>query len=98
MSGMVDPDRVTRPIPVMAMFCLASAALAEPVALPDTRVEHLVSKRNGVAYRLHIAVPPDFESRAVRYPVVVMLDADYSFPVAHSITTHLRERSDLPDL
>lgn len=85
-------------IPVTAMFGLALAARAEPVALPDTRVEHLMSKRNGVAYRLHVAVPPDFDSRTVRYPVVVMLDADYSFPVAHSITTHLRERSDLPDL
>ena len=83
---------------ILAAMVLAAAARAEQVALPDTRVEHLVSKRNGVAYRLHIAVPPDFESRTVSYPLLILLDADYSFPLAHSITTHLRERSDLPDL
>jgi predicted alpha/beta superfamily hydrolase len=81
-----------------ALLLAAQRAHAEPVALPDTRVEHLTSTTNGVTYRLLVSVPPDFDARDVEYPLVLLLDADYSFPVAHSIATHLRERSDLPDL
>lgn len=70
----------------------------EPVVLPDARVERLVAKSNGVAYRLQLGFPPGFEARPGRLPVVLLLDADYSFPVAHAIAVHLRERGDLPDL
>jgi predicted alpha/beta superfamily hydrolase len=76
----------------------AASAPPEPVALPDTAVERLVARANGVAYRLLVAAPPGHAGRDGEIQAVLLLDADYAFPVAFSISTHLRERSDLPDL
>lgn len=70
-----------------------------PVALPDTRVESLHSAINGIDYTLYIGLPPGFRDDGDEaHPLLVLLDADYSFPVAHGIVTHLRDRNDLPDL
>lgn len=82
---------------LLALLCLAAPARAEPVALPDTRVAHLVS-RGGIAYRLWLSVPPKLVERGKPAELVLLLDADYAFPVAHAVATHLRERRDLPDV
>lgn len=82
----------------MLIALLLAASGVPPVSLPDTRVEHLASTKTGLSYRLHVSVPPDFAQREVRYPLVLLLDADYSFPIAYAVASHLRERSDLPDL
>ena len=67
------------------LIALLLAAVAPAVSLPDTRVEHLASRKTEISYRLHVSVPPDFEQRDARYPVVLLLDADYSFPIAHAV-------------
>lgn len=86
---------------VLIALLLGPPALAapapEPVTLPGTRVAHLVS-RGGIAYRLWLSVPPQLEQRGGPAELVLLLDADYAFPVAHAVATHLRERRDLPDV
>jgi predicted alpha/beta superfamily hydrolase len=78
---------------------IAEAASPPPVALPDTRVETLHSAINGIDYILRIGLPPEFRDDGdSEHPLLVLLDADYSFPIAQSIVTHLRERGDLPQL
>lgn len=82
------------------------AAHPTPVAftLPDTRIESLHSTANGIDYKLYVALPPGFDAGGgadrndSNYPLLVLLDADYSFPIAHAIAAHLRERNDLPAL
>jgi uncharacterized protein len=70
-----------------------------PVVLPDTRVERLHSRINGIDYTLYIGLPPAFRDDGDEaHPLLILLDADYSFPIAHGIVTHLRDRNDLPDL
>lgn len=70
-----------------------------PVTLTGTRVETLSSAINGVEYRLDIGLPASFQENGTSaYPLLVLLDADYSFPIARSIVTHLSDRGDLPEL
>ena len=81
-----------------AALLLPVAARAEPVSLPDTEVVHLVSKVNGVDYKLFVGAPPGHAAGSGEIQAVLLLDADYSFPIAQAVATHLRERRDLPDL
>ena len=81
---------------------------ARPFALERSEVRSLSSKTTGVAYKLYISLPHSYDGDAFashrtlkrkdRYPVVYLLDADYSFLVARSITDHLAERNDLPEV
>lgn len=88
----------------MLLACLAFAfapgasAAQESVALPDT-AQSLLRGNNGVDYKLYIGLPPGHTAnRKGGYPLLVLLDADYSFPLAHAIVTHLRDRNDLPEM
>lgn len=62
------------------------------VALPNTRVESITAKANNVEYKLYVGLPADYASSDARYPVLYLLDADYSFPIAQTIVKHLSER------
>lgn len=81
-----------------AAMSTTAAARAEPVTLPDTAIEHLTAASNGIAYKLFVSLPPGHAGGTGEIQAVLLLDADYSFPLAHAIGAHLRERRDLPDL
>ncbi len=67
--------------------------------LPRTAVHHLHSKVNAVDYKLYISLPADHGSTPnKRYPVLYLLDADYSFAIAKNIVDHLSERNHLRDM
>lgn len=69
-----------------------------PLTVERVEVHDLVSKANGVTYELRISLPPSYAQGQRRFPVVVLLDADYSFMIARNITDHLAERNDLPEV
>lgn len=66
-----------------------------PVVLPGTHQRTLVSAVNGVEYELYVSLPRGYDSTAARYPVVYLLDADYSFAIARNIVEHLSDRQHL---
>ena len=68
------------------------------VELERTQQRVLRSALNGVAYKLYVSLPSDYDATRKRYPVVYLLDADYSFAIAKNIVDHLAERGDLPGL
>lgn len=70
----------------------------KPVTLARTQVRHLVAESNGVEYELYVALPPSYRQGEKRYPLVVLLDADYSFAIARNQAEHLSERNHLPEL
>lgn len=71
-------------------------AVFEPVVLPRTEVRRLASAANGVEYRLYVSLPPGYgEDGDARYPVLYLLDADYSFAIAKNVTEHLSDRDHL---
>lgn len=74
---------------------LGAALATEPVALPRTATLHVTAKSNGVAYKLYVSLPRDYEKSQERYPVIYTLDADYSFAVARNVVEHLADREHL---
>lgn len=67
------------------------------VQMPQTEVRMLSSGQVGVTYKLYISLPYDFDSTK-SYPVIFLLDPEYSFAIAKNITDHLSERNDLEDV
>ena len=81
----------------VTLFLGASMA-ADPVSLPDTKVEAITATANGVHYKLYVGLPADYSASDARYPVLYLLDADYSFPIARTIVKHLSERERLEEI
>jgi predicted alpha/beta superfamily hydrolase len=52
----------------------------------------LTSAINGVDYALYVRTPVGYETGERTYPVIVTLDADYSFPIAAMHLEHLAAR------
>ncbi len=77
-----------------------------PFELDRVHVRSLESKVTGATYKLYVSLPHGYDGDAVaphgvverrdHYPVIYLLDADYSFLIARNITDHLAERDDLP--
>jgi predicted alpha/beta superfamily hydrolase len=76
----------------------ATATAARGLQLERVEVRTLVSTANGVTYKLYVSLPHGYETPGRRYPVVYLLDADYSFLIARNITDHLAERQHLREL
>ena len=80
------------------LFAAASAPDVRPLQLDRTEERTLVSEVNGVGYKLYVALPHGYAAGSDRYPVVYLLDADYSFLIARNIADHLAERQHLREL
>ncbi|MDP1604255.1 MAG: alpha/beta fold hydrolase [Legionella sp.] len=84
------------------LLFLLSMALCTPimakssstnVVLPNTQVQQIQSETNGVSYKLFISLPKGYRSSGKNYPIIYLLDADYSFALAKQISEHLSERN-----
>ncbi len=71
---------------------------AQPYVIPFTTMKDIKAQSNGVNYRLYIRTPPDYETSDEGYPVMVLLDADYSFSIAVNHVEHLADRGQAPDM
>lgn len=80
---------------LVALACALPAA-AKPYVVPYTEVIALRSKQTGADYQLFVALPSDYKTSKKTYPVVYMLDADYSFALVRNVVQHFVERDDLP--
>lgn len=69
-----------------------SAASEGGWAMPFSAIAPLTSAINGVDYALYVRTPVGYETGDRRYPVIVTLDADYSFPIAAMHLEHLAAR------
>lgn len=93
-----------RTVVVTFLVLLSTLARADvfeshgPVTLPRTEQLHFTSPVNDVEYRLLVSIPRDFDASEATYPVLYLLDADYSFAIARNVVEHLVDRGDLPPL
>lgn len=81
-----------------ALDARATQGARVPYVLPDTQVRDMHSQETGADYQLFIATPPDYADSGKTYPVVYMLDADYSFALTRNIVRHYVERKRLPEM
>lgn len=68
-----------------------------PLTLGSTEVRRLHSDEVGVDYTLYVSLPPGYFRSDARFPVVYLLDADYSFAIARNVVEHLSHRGGLPE-
>ena len=83
---------------LVSLALVIGAASAKPYTLPNTEVIALRSKKTGADYQLFVALPADYRTSKKSYPVVYMLDADYSFALVRNVVQHFVEREDLPPM
>jgi predicted alpha/beta superfamily hydrolase len=77
---------------------LAGCAGTVPYALEDTRVETFFSSDGVRVLRLMISLPRNYDSRTKEsFPVIYLLDADYSFAVARNELRHFTDRGQLKE-
>lgn len=87
-----------------AIDAFAASSLPSPESapgaykVPNTQVREIQSKANNAIYRLFIATPADYATSGKKYPVVYMLDADYSFALTRNVVQHFVERGKLPEM
>ncbi|MCE9521858.1 MAG: alpha/beta hydrolase [Alphaproteobacteria bacterium] len=81
------------------LFLMAAiSAVAKPYVVPHTEVVALHSRLTGADYELFVATPAGYRKSGKSYPVVYMLDADYSFALTRNVVQHFVEREDLPEM
>jgi predicted alpha/beta superfamily hydrolase len=69
-----------------------------PVVLPGTEIRFLHSRNTSAGYKLYVALPKSYDKARRDYPLVVALDADYSFALAKNVSEHLSDRGGLPEV
>lgn len=67
-------------------------------SLPNTEVRTFTSLETGEDYVLYIGLPPGYRQSTREYPVLYLLDADYSFAIAQNAVDHLTRRNNLDGL
>jgi predicted alpha/beta superfamily hydrolase len=86
------------PLALASTLRAQTAAADPPYTLPRTEVRRLHSDSVGLAYQLYVSLPRDYAASQRRYPLLVTLDADYAFPLAHAVVEHFVDRGDLPPM
>lgn len=78
---------------------LSRFAVSEPAdettrfSMPGTQVFELRSQHNDIEYEIRVWLPEEYARGARSYPLTIMLDADYQFPLGVSILEHLAQRN-----
>lgn len=68
-------------------------------SLPNTETRYISSNINNIDYKLYISYPESYNADLTKnYPVLYLLDADYSFAIAKNITDHLSKRNHLSEI
>jgi predicted alpha/beta superfamily hydrolase len=90
--------RRSRAIAASLLLATAAGAAGPRVDLARTERFSLRSRETGFAYDIRVALPRSFNGAQKPYPLLVLLDADYSFPLSHAIVNHLTDRDRLPEM
>ena len=61
-------------------------------SMPGTQVFTLTSQHNEIEYEIRVWLPEDYTRGGKVYPLTLLLDADYQFPLGVSILEHLAQR------
>lgn len=65
-------------------------AQPEPFSIPDTETRHISSSSNGKDYELYVKLPSSYdESPDTEYPLIVLNDASYAFPIVTSMVRRM---------
>jgi len=85
---------------IVFSFLISPAAFAQlPVyTVPNTEIFELRSEAIDQTYEIRVALPDSYGMDDREYPLLILLDADYSFAIARNVTQHLAQRNQLPEM
>ncbi len=84
-------------MPLLLLLLGAAAPADDRYVLDDTHVVNWETRDHARQFRLLIALPRHFEIRSESFPVIYLLDADYSFAITRNVLRHFTDRSQLHD-
>lgn len=62
-------------------------------SMPGTQTFTLTSQHNEINYEIRVWLPEDYARGGKAYPLTLLLDADYQFPLGVSLLEHLAQRN-----
>lgn len=73
---------------ILILSCIVTQIIGQGSAIPvinRQELQSLKSKITGTEYQLFVSLPMHYSAKdSMRYPVMYILDGNYSFPIAHS--------------
>jgi len=84
-----------RLVAVLFIFCISSSgiAAARPFALDNTQVIDFHAQANGKDYEIYVRLPDSYDKNpAKKFPLVVLTDGYYAFPLLSAINWRMSER------
>lgn len=91
LTGVPAQASSTTPI---AVPTAAPASVVTPYVLENTEVHALPSKILGRDYELFVSLPDGYTHNQKRYPVLMVTDANYAFPLLRSIARRVGDHGD----
>jgi predicted alpha/beta superfamily hydrolase len=96
---MIVPFRI---LLIIGMLTVANEVMAQKVKVPaiNQQEKHLLnSTSNGKTYPLFVSLPKHYDaSDSIRYPILLLLDGSFSFPIAHATRTLLDMFGEIEDV
>jgi hypothetical protein len=65
---------------------------------PNTEVLPISALSNGADYEIYVKLPKGYYESDESYPLMIALDADYSFSIVANIVEHLADRGQAPNM
>lgn len=69
---------------------------AKAIKVPLTETRYMKSKFNKVDYKIFVSLPIGYKESKEKYPVVYLLDGQYSFLLSRNIVKYMTDREFLP--
>ena len=89
---------------LVVLCCLASSALAAPASPPasyvleNTEVRDIRAQALKRDYQLYVALPDSYRQGNKRYPVLFVVDANYSFAIVRNIAQRLNKHAGMEEV
>jgi predicted alpha/beta superfamily hydrolase len=100
----LDERNLLKSISLIIAFCcwsssaLASGASVPPYVLENTEVRNVRAQALNRDYQVYLALPDSYRKSSKRYPVLFVVDADYSFPIVRNITQRLSKHAGMEEV
>jgi predicted alpha/beta superfamily hydrolase len=89
---------------LIAFCCLCNSALAAPTSVPasyvldNTEVRDIRAQALKRDYQLYVALPDSYRQGNKRYPVLFVVDANYSFAIVRNIAQRLNKHAGMEEV
>lgn len=74
---------------VSLLSCIGFSEEFSSFSIPQTEVRNIHSLSNGKNYELYIKLPASYEKTRDKYPLIVLNDSNYSFPIVASMARRM---------